>query len=86
MNPLFKQRGMTPTAAIAFRAQAQESRAAFVAKIKANAEDNNISLSRDSYAQAGRAKLAAKAKLGSDGKPELTKVVWDPKTKTVTVS
>ena len=86
MNPLFKQRGMTPTAAIAYRAKAQETRLAQVAKIKASAEANSISLSRDSYAQAGRARLAAKAKLGSDGNPVATKVVWDPKTKTVSVS
>jgi hypothetical protein len=86
MNPLFKQQGLTPTAAIALRARAQESRAAFVAKVKEQAEANEVSLSRDSYAQAARAKLASKAKLGSDGNPVATKVVWDPKTKTVTVS
>ena len=84
MNPLFKQRGMTPTAAIAFRAQAQETRLAQVAKIKASAEANNISLSRDGYKVAAMAKLASKAKLGSDGKPESTKIVWNPKTRTVT--
>ena len=86
MNPLFKQRGLTPTAAIALRARAQENRAAFVAKVKEQAEANEVSLSRDAYAQAGRARLAAKAKLGSDGNPVATKVVWDPKTKTVSVS
>jgi len=80
MNPLFKQRGMTPTAAIAFRAKAQETRLAQVAKIKASAEANSISLSRDGLKNAG------KAKLGSDGNPVATKVVWDPKTKTVSVS
>jgi hypothetical protein len=84
MNPLFKQRGMTPTAAIAYRAKAQETRLAQVAKIKASAEANSMSLSRDGLKNAGKAKLAAKAKLGSDGKPESTKVIWDPKTKTVT--
>ena len=86
MNPLFKQRGLTPTASIAVRAQAQENRAAFVAKVKEQAQTNEVSLSRDSYAQAGRAKFAAKAKLGSDGNPVATKVIWDPKTKTVSVS
>jgi hypothetical protein len=86
MNPLFKQRGMTPTAAIAYRAQAQEARLAQVAKIKASAEANNVSLSRDGIKNAGKARLAGKAKLGSDGNPVATKVVWDPKTKTVSVS
>ena len=84
MNPLFKQRGMTPTAAIAFRAQAQEARLAQSAKIKASAEANGMSLSRDSFKTAAKAKLASKAKLGSDGNPESTKIIWDPKTKTVT--
>jgi hypothetical protein len=86
MNPLFAQRGLTPTAAIALRAQAQESREEFVAKVKEQAEANGVSLTRDSYAQAGRARLAAKAELGSDGNPVATKVVWDPETKTVSVS
>jgi hypothetical protein len=86
MNPLFKQRGMTPTAAIAYRARVQEIRSEQVAKIKASAEANNISLSRDGYSNAVKAKLASKAKLGSDGNPVATKVVWDPKTKTVSVS
>jgi len=84
MNPLFKQRGMTPTAAIAFRAKAQETRLAQVAKIKASAEANSVSLSRDGIKNAGKVKLANKAKLGSDGNPESTKVIWNPKTRTVT--
>jgi hypothetical protein len=86
MNPLFKQRGMTPTAAIAYRARVQETRLAQVAKIKASAEANSVSLSRDGIKNAGKARLASKAKLGSDGNPVATKVVWDPKTKTVSVS
>ena len=84
MNPILKKRGMTPTAAIAFRARAQEIRSEQVAKIKASAEANNISLSRDGYSNAVKAKLSSKAKLGSDGNPELTKFIWNKDTKTVT--
>ena len=81
MNPLFKQRGMTPTAAIAFRARAQETRLEKIAKIKASAEANSISLSRDGYKNAVKAKLASKVKLGLDGNPE--KFVWDKANRTI---
>jgi len=81
MNPLFKQRGMTPTAAIAFRARAQETRLEQIAKIKDSAAANSMSLSRDSYKNAAKAKLASKAKLGSDGNPE--KFVWDKANRTI---
>jgi hypothetical protein len=84
MNPILKKRGLTPTAAIAFRANAQEAQKAKAAKIKAYAEASNVSLSKNMYSNAGKAKLASKAKLGSDGNPESTKIIWNPKTRTVT--
>jgi DNA-binding protein H-NS len=86
MNPLLAQRGMTPTAAIAFREEQRQARQEAVAKIKEQAEAGGISLSKDGYKTAAMAKLNAKAKIGSDGKPVATKFTWDPKTKTVSVS
>ena len=82
MNPLFKKSGMTPTAAIAYRAEAKQKRAEFAASASASMEAKGVSLSRDSYKAASTARLNA-TKLGADGNPVDLKFIWNPVTKTV---
>ena len=77
---------MTPTAAIAFRANAQEARQTASNNIKEQAAASGMSLSKDSYKNAATAKLNSTAKLGTDGKPVITKFTWDPTTRTVSIS
>lgn len=68
---------MTPTAAIAFRAEQQNAREEFSAKARESMEAKGVSLSRDSY------KTSMTAKLGESGP---VKFNWDPTTKTVSRS
>jgi hypothetical protein len=83
MNPIFKKSGMTPTAAIAFRAEAQAKRAEFAAKARESLEAKGVSISKDAYKNAMTARLNA-TKLGEDGNPVDLKFIWNPTTKTVT--
>ena len=84
MNPLLKELGLTPTAAIAFRAKNQEARQAYVAKIQANAAAQEIELSKDAYASAIESRRNA-SKLDADGNVVEIKFNWDPDNKIVTV-
>ena len=83
MNPLFEQRGMTPTAAIAFRAKAQEARQEFAAKARERLAANGIEVSRDSYTNAVTERRNA-SKLDADGNVVEITFNWDPDNKVLT--